>query len=180
MVQFLYSISERKIMKPNTIQKWTSIVFPAVLMAFILTGCSSAHHAAKPTADDIKDMVDSSQFVFVADRMTPMRGGSKTLTSYYAVTLMKDSINCDLPYVGRATQAPVNMTGGGVELISSKFSYDVVSRKEDQWEITIKPNDNRNVQQLFFSIFSNGSANLNVTSTNRDPISFSGHLEKLK
>ncbi|HEY5368536.1 MAG TPA: DUF4251 domain-containing protein [Hanamia sp.] len=167
-------------MKPNTIQKWTGIAFPAMLVALIFTACSSTHHAGKPTAGDIKDMVDSSQFVFVADRMTPMRGGSKTLTSYYAVTLMKDSINCYLPYVGRATQAPMNMTGGGIELISSKFSYDVVNKKEDQWEITIKPNETRDVQQLFFSIFSNGSANLNVTSTNRDPISFSGHLEKLK
>jgi hypothetical protein len=163
-------------MKMINFKKWGAV--SVVLCLFF--SCTSAQKASKPTADNIKNMVDSSQFVFVADRMSPMRGGTKNLTSHYAVTLMKDSINCYLPYAGRATQAPMNMTGGGIEFTSSKFSYDVVSKKEDQWDITVKPEDNNDVQQLFFNIFSNGSANLTVTSTHRDPISFSGYVEKIK
>ncbi len=167
-------------MKVENIQKWVIMSLGTLILSCFFISCSSTHKAEKPTATDIKNMVDSSNFVFVAERMTPMRGGTKTLTSHYTLTLMKDSINCYLPYVGRATQAPMNMTGGGIEFTSSKFSYNVVNKKEDQWDVTIKPADNSDIQTLFFSIFSNGSANLNVSSTSRDPISFSGHLERVK
>ena len=167
-------------MKIENYKKWASLAVGILIVSCFFWGCSSTHNASKPTADDIKEMVNSSQFDFVADRMTPMRGGTKTLTTHYTVTIMKDSINCYLPYAGRATQAPMNMTGGGVEFTSSKFSYDVANKKEDQWDVTIKPEGNSDVQQLFFNIFSNGTANLNVTSTHRDPISFSGYIEKIK
>ena len=43
----------------------------------------------------------------------------------------------------------------------------------------IKPSDYQNVEQMEFDIFDNGTANLNVTSTDRDDISFSGRIEKL-
>ena len=161
-------------------KKWVSLSVGMLIVSCFFFSCSSSNKVEKPSADDIQDMVNSSQFVFVADRMSPMRGGTKTLTSTYTVQLIKDSLNCYLPYVGRATQAPINMTGGGIEFTSSKFSYDVVPKKEGQWDVTISPGDNQSVQKMFFNIFSNGSASLNVISTTRDPISFSGHLEKLK
>lgn len=165
-------------MKIINLKKWVGIPVGVLIFLCLFLSCASAQKASKPTVDDIKDMVHSSQFVFVADRMSPMRGGLKNLTSYYAVTLMKDSINCSLPYAGRATQAPMNMTGGGIEFTSSKFSYKIVNKKEGQWNITIKPDDHSDIQQLFFNVYSNGSASLSVTSTHRDQISFSGYLEK--
>ena len=170
-------------MTTKILQQRVGIFFGSAIVSCILFSCSSTNKAAKLNAGDIKEMVNSSQFVFVADRMSPMRGGTKNLTSRYTVKVMKNNLNSNLPYVGRATQAPANMTGGGIKFITSKFSYDVVSKKEGQWYIIAKPGDDLGdllVQQLSFTIFSNGSANLNVTSTNRDPISFSGHLEKLK
>lgn len=167
-------------MKITIFTKWLSIPVGMLIVSCFFFSCSSAQKVTKPTADDIKAMVNSSEFVFVADRMSPMRGGTKHLTTHYTVTLMKDSLNCYLPYAGRATQAPMNMTGGGIEFTSSKFSYVVVSKKEGQWDVTIKPEDNSEIQQLLFNIYSNGSANLNVTSTHRDPISFSGYVEKIK
>lgn len=167
-------------MKQKAIQKWSGTFFCAMFIASILSACSSTHKAVKPTADDIKDMVNSSQFVFVAERVSPMRSGTRNLTSRYTVEAKKDTLISYLPYFGQATQAPANMTGGGIEFTSLKFSYDAVLKKEGQWDVTIKPENNRDVQQMFFSIFSNGSASLRVTSTYRDPISFSGYLEKLK
>lgn len=125
-------------------------------------------------------MVNSSQFVFVANQVSPLRGRTRNLTSTYTVKVTKDTLDCDLPFFGRATQAPMDPSQGGIQFVSNKFSYDVVTKKEDQWNVTIKPGDNTSVQQLFFTIFSNGSANLNVISTYRDAISFSGHIKKRK
>lgn len=167
-------------MKIESLKKWIVVSVSMLIVSCLFLSCSSTHNASKPTADDIRGMVNSHQFVFVADRVSPLRGRTKSLTSRYDVEVMKDSLNSHLPYFGRATQAPMNMTGGGIEFTSSKFSYDVVSKKEGQWDITIKPQDNSEVQQMFFSIFSNGTANLNVTSSHRDPISFSGYVEKIK
>ena len=167
-------------MKTKNIQKSIGISLGMILLSCILFACSSSKKVVKLNSDDIKNMVDSSQFVFVADRVLPLRGRTRNLTSRYTVKLTKDTLDCDLPFFGRATQAPMDPSQGGIQFISNKFSYDVVSKKEDQWNVTIKPSDNTSVQQLFFNIFSNGSANLNVISTYRDAISFSGHIERRK
>ncbi|MGN6297433.1 MAG: DUF4251 domain-containing protein [Ginsengibacter sp.] len=44
---------------------------------------------------------------------------------------------------------------------------------------SVKPRDNSEVEQMRFDLFGNGTATLNVTSTDRDAISFSGRIEKL-
>lgn len=167
-------------MKTKNIQKWVGISLSLILLSCILFACSSSKKIVKLNSDDIKDMVNSSQFVFVADRVLPLRGRTRNLTSRYTVNLTKDTLNCDLPFFGQATQAPMDPSQGGIVFVSNKFSYDVVAKNENQWNVTIKPGDNTNVQQLFFTIFSNGSANLNVLSTYKDAISFSGHIEKRK
>ena len=125
-------------------------------------------------------MVDSSQFVFVADRVNPLRGRTRYLTSSYDVIVKKDSLVCYLPFFGRAFQAPIDPSKGGIQFTSANFSYTISTKNENQWDVTIKPNDYADVQQLYFNIFDNGTANLNVVSTYRDGISFSGHIEKLK
>lgn len=167
-------------MKTKNIQKWIGISLGMILLSGILTACSSSNKAVKLNADDIKAMVNSSQFVFVAERVMPLRGRTRNLTSRYTVKVAKDTLDCDLPFFGQATQAPMDPSKGGLQFVSNKFSYDVVSKKDNQWNVTIKPGDNSSVQQLYFTIFSNGSANLNVISTYRDAISFSGHIEKRK
>ncbi len=44
---------------------------------------------------------------------------------------------------------------------------------------SVKPRDNSEVEQMRFDLFGNGTGTLNVTSTDRDAISFSGRIEKL-
>jgi hypothetical protein len=69
---------------------------------------------------------------------------------------------------------------GGIQFTSTNFSYSVTSNKKDSWIVNITPKDYQAVQQLTFTIFGNGNASLNVTSTSRDPISFSGRIRKNK
>ena len=167
-------------MKTKNIQEWIGISLGTILLSSILFACSSSNKAVKLNADDIKAMVNSSQFVFVANQVSPLRGRTRNLTSRYTVNVSKDTVDCYLPFFGHATQAPMDPSQGGIQFVSTKFSYDVVAKKENQWTVTIKPGDNTSVQQLFFTIFSNGSASLSVISTYRDAISFSGHIEKRK
>lgn len=124
-------------------------------------------------------MVNSAQFIFVADRLTPLRGGTRYLTSYYYVNVNKDKLSSFLPFLGRIYHLLIDPTRGSLRFTSTNFTYDVTSKNKNGWDVTIKPRDHTDVQQLNFEIHDNGSANLNVVSTDRDNISFSGRIEKL-
>jgi hypothetical protein len=128
---------------------------------------------------DVKNMIDSSRFIFVAERMNPLRGRTRYLTSKYDVTVRKDTVVSFLPFFGRAYQAPMDPSKGGIQFTSTRFSYDVQQKKDNEWDVMIVPKDYSDVQQLHFNIFENGTTTLNVVSTNRDAISFYGHLERI-
>ncbi len=167
-------------MKTTNIHKSIKFLLSAFLVTFFLSQCSSSNKEGKSGSDDIKNMVDSSHFVFIANRVTPLRGTTRFLNSYYDVVVKKDSLTCYLPFFGRAYQAPLDPSEGGIQFTSTNFTYRVTAKSNKEWEVTIKPNDYDRVDQLYFNIFDNGTASLNVVSTQRDAISFSGHIKKLK
>ncbi|MDB5210269.1 MAG: hypothetical protein JWQ30_1096 [Sediminibacterium sp.] len=126
----------------------------------------------------IKQKIADKKYVFIVQSVTPMRGNIRQLSAEYDLRVAPDSIISYLPYFGQAYSAPVNPSEGGIKFASVTFEYTSTSRNKGGWDITIKPRDVSEVQQLFFSIFPNGSATLQVISTNRQPISFSGYISE--
>ena len=167
-------------MKTKNRLRFIKYTFLVVIMPILFIQCSSSRKIEKLSANEIKNMVDSSQFIFVAERVAPLRGSTRYLTSRYDVTVKKDTVNADLPYFGRAYQAQLDPSKGGIHFVSTDFAYNNNPKNENEWEVIVKPNDEQNIQQLAFDIFSNGIATLNVVNTHRDPISFYGHLERIK
>ena len=167
-------------MKATPISSLIKFLIPGLLISFFLIQCSASKKFEKLTSDDIKNIIDSSRFVFEADRVNPLRGRTRYLTSSYDVTVKKDSLESFLPYFGRAYQAPMDPSKGGIQFISADFSYNVEAKGDNGWDVVIKPEDYNEVQEMRFSIFGNGSASLNVTSTHKDPITFTGHIERIK
>jgi hypothetical protein len=123
-----------------------------------------------------KALIDSQGFVFVPNTMTPMRGGSRTLTSGYQLTVSKDTVISYLPYIGRAYTAPVLPGENGFDFTSTNFEYKIKENRKGGWDVLVRPKDKMNVQQFVLRIFDNGSASLNVSSMNRDPISYTGFI----
>jgi len=148
------------------------------LLGALFLGCSSSKVMTKPNLEDISNMINSQNFTFIAERVNPLRGSSRILTSYYDVVVKKDTLICYLPYFGRAYQAPVDPSKGALDFKSHKFTYNVTLNNNDEWQVYIHPDDYSDVQQLYFQIFGNGTATLNVVNTNRDAISFYGHVKK--
>ena len=134
-------------------------------------------NARKPA---IKQMIDSHNFVFVAQSVTPLRGRFRNLTSEYDVKVAGDTMVSYLPYFGRAYSAPLNPSEAGLNFTSTNFSYTVSPHKKNGWDVVIKPKDNSDIQQFRFTIYDNGSASLNVTNISRDPISFNGAIKEEK
>lgn len=125
-------------------------------------------------AGKIQKKLESKNFVFVAQSVTPPRGTVRQLTSTYDVRVSNDSVICDLPYFGRAFTAPIDPAAAGIKFTSTSYDYTITPRKKGGWDVLIKPKDVRDVQQLFLNVFSNGSASLQAISNSKQPISYSG------
>jgi hypothetical protein len=167
-------------MKTTQIHTFIKFSIIGLLISFILCQCTATKNIEKLNSADIKNMIDSSQFVFDAERVNPLQGRTRYLTSSYDVVVKKDTVQSFLPYFGRAYQAPMDPSKGGIQFTSTDFSYTVQSNSDNEWDVIIKPEDYNDVQEMRFSIFGNGSASLNVISTHKDPISFTGHIERIK
>jgi hypothetical protein len=128
----------------------------------------------------IQNMVQSKNFVFVAETMNPMGGRSMFLNSVFDLRVSPDKIQSDLPYFGRAFIAPIDPTRGALQFVSEDFNYGIEPAKKGGWEVSIVPNDHRDVRQMSLSISPKGHAFLQVLSNNRQSISFNGHIEKLR
>lgn len=133
--------------------------------------------SAKATAT--KPLVESKQFIFNVESVTPMKGGTRNLSPGYSLKIKQDTIVSELPYFGRAYQASLSSTEGGIKFTSIDFDYTVKDRKKGGWDITIKPKDAGSVQELTLTVFDNANANLNVTANDRQPISFRGYIEAI-
>jgi hypothetical protein len=157
-----------------------------LLFLLMITGAIAA--SAQDTREDknaakkeaIKTMINTQQYVFRAQSVQPLSAATRQLTSEYDLGITKEKITSYLPYFGRAYSAPINTSQGGIQFTSTSFEYTASDRKKGGWEVLIKPKDAPEVQQLNLTISEDGYATLNVTSTNRQPISFTGVIEAPK
>lgn len=146
-----------------------------MMAVFLTAGAQSKAQVKTSKADKIKQLVQSRNYVFEAQSVFPMRGRTRQITGEgYDLTVSRDTVNSYLPYFGRAYSAPLDPSKGGIQFISKDFEYTEKPGKRGGWDITIQPKDVREVQQLFLSVSEDGYASLQVTSTNRQPISFNG------
>ena len=127
----------------------------------------------------VQNFIKSKEFVFKAQTVLPITGMSRQLTSDYDVRFLGDSIVAYLPYFGRAYSAGYG-EGGGIDFTSTKFDYKATQRRKGGWDISIKPKDAKDVQQMNLTVSENGYATLQVTSNNRQPISFNGYIVERK
>lgn len=143
----------------------------------LLTTCATPVNMQQ-SPENIKELIDSQNFVFVPTTVSPQSGRSRMLNGYFDLTVKKDSILSNLPYFGRAFAPPVNPTQGGIQFVSTDFTLTSDSGDE-RWNIQIIPKDVTDVQQMLLTIFTTGSASLQVISVNRQPISFQGNVNTI-
>jgi hypothetical protein len=126
--------------------------------------------------EEIQKLINSKSFAFVAQYATPLSGRQINLTSPYDLRVSPDTLIAELPYFGRVYNAPIDPTEGGIHFTSTNFSYKVNNRKKGGWDITILPKNANDVKQMYLSVSSDGYANLQVFSNNRQGIGFNGYI----
>lgn len=146
-----------------------------ILSAVLLLGITVNSYAQDRSLAD--KAVEDKKFTIVVESVNPRRGGLRPLTSRYTFVVSPDTVVTHLPYFGRAFQAPISVTDGGIRILSTQFSYESVKRKKGGWEITIRTKDQRNYPIIYVTIQQSGSASIRISPVDREPISYTGRLE---
>jgi hypothetical protein len=149
---------------PATVFRWMTL--------FLLTAMALPDLAA---AQPLKTLIDSQSYVFQPQSAQTLRGNVRYLTTdSYSLRIARDQIVSDLPYFGRACAAPTDPDESSLRFTIKEFTYTLKPAKKDGWTVTIEPKDKRSIQKLTIDITADGYATLQVTNTDRDPISFYG------
>ena len=128
--------------------------------------------------EQTKKLVESKNFEFVAQRAMPTGGKTISITSFGA-QLKGDTIDSYLPYYGRAYTADYGSSTSPLNFTSPIENYSETKNKKG-YQIEFKARRGTDNITYHFQIFEDGSASLNINSTNRQPISFSGRIEEIK
>jgi hypothetical protein len=164
----------------KTIFKIITCLLGVIITANAPAYSQSSRQKKEAKAAAITSIIEARNYVFTAEMMLPMGGMARNLTSVYDVKVSPDTIVSYLPYFGRAYSAPIDPTKNGLDFTSTNFDYKVSSGKKGGWDINVAFKDQPDNQKFSFTVFENGSATLQVTSNNRQPISFTGYVSERK
>ena len=130
-------------------------------------------------ANEVKELIDSKRFTVDVNRAIPMGGRSLNLTSPYSLEMRGDSVISYLPYFGRAYSAPYG-GGDGLRFEESITDYQSTFDKKGTARIKFVARTKEDTFRFDMQVFSNGSAIISVTPTNRQNITYQGELAPKK
>jgi hypothetical protein len=131
----------------------------------------------KQDAQIIKSLIDAQHYSFVAQRVVPLSMQGRQLTSDYELKISKDTLEAYLPYFGKTNSMPGSSSDNGINFKATDFKYAIEEKKKGGWNIKIALKDAGETKQLFLTISTSGYATLQVTSANREFISFNGYIQ---
>lgn len=157
--------------------KYLIYSFIAILL---LVQCSPAANVSAEQALNTETLIKEHKFVFEAESINPLRSQKKFLSSGYNVTVNRDTLSAELPFIGRSQMAAMNRDESGTYFTTTDYTYKYETGKRNSWRITLDINDQKFTRQIIINVFSNGKASLDVYSNYRDPSNFSGYIRDLK
>lgn len=151
-----------------------------VLCLLMLTGVFSSSLQAQTREEkkiaEVKKLVESRNYLFLAESALPLSGTLFQLTTVYSVKMSKDTIDSHLPYFGVAFRAPYSSTESPLTFISTDFNYSIKEMKKGGFQVKIRINKPDEPDTMFLTISSSGYATLSVNSTFRQSILFYGEI----
>ena len=157
-------------------------------MALIITiainafGCSNTRSAKAYQATDsvsVRNMVKLPGFVFIPRYVNAVGVRNREVSGSYAIWITKDTVKSYLPFFGRGYLASISPADVDFDFTSTKFT-NTTKKANKGWSISIKPHDQRYLQELYFRIFDNASASLTITRNDRSAVSYNGYITEKK
>ena len=158
-------------------KKW---ILPLLTAALFVSGCGVLNETLAERRERraresrlVTENVQSGNFSIDIERMYPLRGSSKSVTSF-SVTVKDGKIDSHLPFIGRAWNVPYG--GGHALTFEAEVGSYTVQPVRDGYEVTLYVKTDEDEHIYRFTIFDNGNTSLDVQSGNRDRISYSGNM----
>ncbi|ABQ07758.1 DUF4251 domain-containing protein [Flavobacterium johnsoniae] len=128
---------------------------------------------------EIEALIDSKNFVFEAQKLTPQGGRLINLDyNMYFLNFNTEKTTADLPFFGRGYNVGYG-SDGGIKFEGIPENIKVEKKKKNTTiKASVKGKDD--VYDLMFTIFYNGGTSLSVNSNNRAPIFYDGEISAPK
>lgn len=155
-----------------------SIFFVSLLLMACATSENSKSSKAVRKAEmaaKIAESVQSRHFNVDIDKVYPTGHGIIHPSTIYSVSVSDDKIISYLPYFGRAYNVPYG-GGKGLNFEGKVLRYQESIERKGKHIVVLDVKSEEDIHQYSFVIFDNGSVTLDVLSKERNPISFSGHI----
>lgn len=153
------------------------ILFGLICMIATVPASAQSRNEKKAQIERaVREAIDSQTYKINVDRMQPMRGGSRTLTTNYSLLVRNDSVYSYLPYFSVAYNVPY---GGGKGLVFSEpiTEYKAEELKKGKMQIDFKTRSEGDNYEYSLIIYPNGSTTIHVQASNRQSISYTGDME---
>ncbi len=125
---------------------------------------------------EVQGMLDSKEFVFVAQRALPSSGPSVDLTGNpNYLKFHPDSIEGRMPFFGRAYSGANYESGSGL-IFEGKPTEFTMEKGKRNYEIKAKVKSPNDSYSITLSVFTDGSGTLTVSCVNRSTISYQGEI----
>ncbi|WP_297329087.1 DUF4251 domain-containing protein [uncultured Bacteroides sp.] len=159
-------------MKTSKLILWGLICMIAAMPAFAQSRSEKKARIERA----VKEAVDAKTYEINVDRMHPIKGGSRTLTTNYSLKVRNDSVYSYLPYFGVAYSVPY---GGGKGMIFNEPLTDYTTKKlkKGKVQVAFQTRSEGDNYEYSLTIYPNGSTTINVQATNRQSISYTGEMD---
>lgn len=159
-------------MKTSKLILWGLICMIAAMPAFAQSRSEKKARIERA----VKKAVDSKTYEINVNRMHPIKGGSRTLTTHYSLKVRNDSVYSYLPYFGVAYSVPY---GGGKGMIFNEPLTDYTTKKlkKGKVQVAFQTRSEGDNYEYSLTIYPNGSTTINVQATNRQSISYTGEMD---
>jgi hypothetical protein len=152
-----------------------------MLATMMLASCGGASKAVRSEADKanaevVTSMLEKKVYKMDFDRGYPTAGPSIPLNSRYYVSIIRDKVESFLPYFGRAYNIPYG-GGEGLSFTAPITDYKMTQDRKGRWVVTFNARTAEDRYQFRIEIYPTGSAYLSVTATQKQTMSFSGHID---
>jgi len=164
-------------------KKKCSFVCTGFILFVIMSGCVASKDLQKEekAADEaaLRAAIEKRMYVVEVDKALPMSGSMRMLTSPYSLEVNGEEVKSYLPFFGRAYSVPYGGGDGLVfDFVISDYQLSFEKKGKALIEFKTKSKEDRLVYRIH--IFPSGSASIDVTSGNRQQISFNGKAYPLK
>lgn len=154
-------------------------LLPALIAILPVIMFSSKSLSAQETEQKqiIKSLIDAQRYSFIAQIAVPFSMPGRQLTSDYELKVSKDTVEAYLPFFGKTNSIPGSLSDNGINFKATDFKYTLQEKKKGGWNIKITLKDAGETKQLSLTVSATGYATLQVTSTNREFITFNGYIQ---